>query len=355
MIPIVCIPAYRPSLSMPAMVAEIVSLLSVPVVVVDDGSGPEFEAVFASVGRIPGVCVLRHAVNLGKGQALKTAFNHVLLHHLDCSGVVTADADGQHAPRDIARIAAELARFPHSLVLGSRTFAQGVPWRSRIGNSITAIVFSFFLGKRVPDTQTGLRAIPTAFLPRLMRIQSTGYEFETEMLVCAVRDGLGLHCLPIETIYEDGNPSSHFNPLWDSMKIYYVFFRFCSSSIISAALDFLLFFFAYWVSTNILFSSLLARCGSGAFNFYTNKMFTFKSVHSHLSEALRYISLALAILAASYSLIVVMVDLVGLNVYLSKIMVETFLFVTSFTLQQTFVFRGGRADALETDNRDARR
>ena len=46
--------------------------------IVDDGSGAEYQEMFARASAFPHVEVLRHAVNLGKGAALKTAFNHVL-------------------------------------------------------------------------------------------------------------------------------------------------------------------------------------------------------------------------------------------------------------------------------------
>ena len=105
--------------------------------IVDDGSGPGFRDIFASVAEFPKVQVLRHAVNLGKGAALKTAFNHVAVHLPGPGGVVTADADGQHHPDDIERVARRLERHPDSLVLGSRSFGKDVPLRSRFGNIAT--------------------------------------------------------------------------------------------------------------------------------------------------------------------------------------------------------------------------
>src|SRR6516162_7051666 len=96
----VVIPAYRPSAGLIDLVQQL-SSRAPAIVIVDDGSGPEFRDVFARAAAVPNVQLHRHAVNLGKGAALKTAFNHVLCSMPDVVGVVTADADGQHHPDDI--------------------------------------------------------------------------------------------------------------------------------------------------------------------------------------------------------------------------------------------------------------
>ncbi len=80
----------------------------------------------------------------------------------DVAGVVTADADGQHAPEDIERVADVLAAQPEALVLGARSFGDDVPLRSRFGNILTRGIMHALLGRKLTDTQTGLRGIPVA-------------------------------------------------------------------------------------------------------------------------------------------------------------------------------------------------
>ena len=183
-----------------------------PVVIVDDGSGPAYRDVFTRVAELPGVRVLRHAVNLGKGAALKTAMNHVLCALSAAIGIVTADADGQHHSEDVLRVAEALASNPEALLLGCRGFDRDVPLRSRFGNVLTRGVMHALLGRNLTDTQTGLRGIPAAFLPTLLRLETGGYEFELEMLIAAHQFSLPLVEVPIRTIYEPGNRPSHFNP-----------------------------------------------------------------------------------------------------------------------------------------------
>lgn len=75
-------------------------------VVVDDGSGPDYAPIFALAAQIPGCTVLRHEQNRGKGDALKTGLRYFqeLPDRSEYNGVVTADADGQHSVADVTAL-----------------------------------------------------------------------------------------------------------------------------------------------------------------------------------------------------------------------------------------------------------
>ena len=214
-VPVLLIPAYQPGQALVDIVRELTGTMFAAIVVVDDGSGPNYRSIFDRLLRFDTVHVLRHAVNLGKGAALKTGINFILLEYPDLAGVVTADADGQHDPADILSVACRFMVSPKALVLGTRTFASDVPLRSRLGNSITRYAMRLAVGHRLSDTQTGLRAIPRGLLERLLRVAAPGYEFELEMLIAARHPALEVVEQSIRTIYNPGNPSSHFQPLRD--------------------------------------------------------------------------------------------------------------------------------------------
>ena len=93
------VPAYKPTADMIPMLEKFVSETDFIPVVVDDGSGNDFEHIFAKVPN--GTTLLRHEVNMGKGAALKTAMRHILDKMPECEIAVTADADGQHRYADI--------------------------------------------------------------------------------------------------------------------------------------------------------------------------------------------------------------------------------------------------------------
>ena len=243
--PVVVIPAYKPSPILPELVRSLLDSAAITaVVVINDGSGREFSAIFAELREIPRVTVLAHAVNLGKGAALKTGLNYVACNYPASAGAVTADADGQHSLADILATAQGLAATPQSVVLGARQFDGDVPGRSKFGNTITRYIMRAVTGQKLTDTQTGLRGIPMDFIPDLLRSKATGYDFELDMLVQCKYKNRHIREVPIATIYIDQNRSSHFNPLLDSMRIYFVFIRFAAVSLTTAGIDNLAFILA---------------------------------------------------------------------------------------------------------------
>ena len=131
------------------------------VLVYDDGCNKEYDSFFKELEKKK-ITVLHHYVNLGKGRAMKDAFNYLLLKYPKLKGVVTADSDGQHSIKDIEKVAEEIKKHPDSLILGCRDFdSENVPTRNKYGNKITRGVFKTFVGLSITDTQTGLRGYPT--------------------------------------------------------------------------------------------------------------------------------------------------------------------------------------------------
>jgi glycosyltransferase involved in cell wall biosynthesis len=338
---VVLIPAYRPSAGLVDLVSDLSARGMPAILLVDDGSGPEFREIFDQAARFPGVQVLRHAVNLGKGAALKTGINHALCVFPDLIGIVTADADGQHHPEDIERVAASLLRHPDALVLGSRTFDAAVPLRSRFGNILTRKLMQTLIGGKLQDTQTGLRGIPAALAARLLRIDASGYEFELEMLIAARQSGVALVEIPIRTIYHPGNQSSHFNPLTDSMKIYFVLLRFSSVSLMTALLDNLIFYLVWKRSGHILGAQVVARLVAVAFNYSMVRARVFASREAHQVLLPKYLLLVVCSGTASYLGIQFAITHLGVTAMPAKLFVETLLFFVNFAVQRMFIFHGG--------------
>ena len=331
----VLIPAWRPSSELPDLVDALVSAGFPAIIVVDDGSGPEYRNVFDAVARCSGVHVLRHATNLGKGRALKTGINFLLTTFPDFRGLVTADADGQHRPDDVLAVASAFDKSPNRVVIGARKFTGNVPMRSRFGNAVTRRVFGFLTGGKITDTQSGLRAFPIALLPVLLAVEGERYEYEMSVLAHVCRTKRPLE-VPIATVYGEGNRSSHFDPLLDSMRIYFVLVRFYASSLIAAVLDTVVFSLTFWITGNVLSSMIVGRTSS-LVNFALNKKLVFHSQAGIGSALWKYYALAILLGVASYYAITALAS-VGWNVLLAKVVVETILSLVSFSVQRTFVF-----------------
>jgi glycosyltransferase involved in cell wall biosynthesis len=335
----VLIPAYRPSAGLIDLIRDLAGRGVPAIVVVDDGSGAEFRGIFDEVAQLPRVQVLRHAVNLGKGAALKTGINYTLCEFPELRGVVTADADGQHHPEDIERVAARLMEHPDALVLGVRTFDGAVPLRSRFGNILTRRLMQALIGTRLQDTQTGLRGIPLCMFAHLLRVEARGYEFELEMLIAARQLGVLVVEEPIRTIYEPGNKSSHFNPLTDSMKIYFVLLRFSSVSLITALLDNLVFYFVWKRTGFVLESQVAGRLVAVIFNYSMVRKTVFASREGHQVLLPKYLLLVAASGTASYLGIQFLTARFGVGAMPAKLFVETLLFFVNFLIQRMFIFR----------------
>jgi len=212
------IPAYEPSSALGDFAAELKRFGFAHMVVVDDGSSPASAKAFGEAAKLDGVTLLRHDRNLGKGAALKTAFAYVLANLPDCETVVTADADGQHAADDCAKVAQAAG---DGMAIGTREFSLGTtPFRSWWGNRWTAWTFALVFGKWIADTQTGLRAFRRSLLPFLLSVPGEGYAYETAVLCAAARLRLPMEQVAVRTIYEAGNATSHFSPLADTLRIW---------------------------------------------------------------------------------------------------------------------------------------
>ena len=103
---------------------------------------------------------------------------------------MTVDADGQHLPGDVRRVADISAQRRDALVLGSRALDKDIPTRSRFGNTVTRHVYSTATGVHVHDTQTGLRAFRRSLIPRLLEIEGDRYEYEINMLMQLAAEGV---------------------------------------------------------------------------------------------------------------------------------------------------------------------
>lgn len=346
-VPIV-IPSYEPDEKLIFLLEALKESGFEDIVVVDDGSeGEVYQVLFAKAQEM-GCTVLHHAVNLGKGRALKTAFNHCIYYYPEAVGCVTIDSDGQHTVTDMRACMECLVSNPRSLVLGARNFNEaGIPLRSSFGNKMTSRVMKLLTGLSISDTQTGLRAIPLSFMKELMEEKGERFEFETNMLLAAKESGRTIEEVPIQTIYIEENKTSHFRPIKDSIKIYAIFFKFIVSSLSSSIVDLVLFSLFLWmlgeksfgVFSSIMLATVLARILSAVYNFTINYKVVFKSRDNAGKAIIKYAILAVFIMIASGLLVENLYGLLAIPEVLIKIPVDVILFLISFWVQREFVYK----------------
>jgi glycosyltransferase involved in cell wall biosynthesis len=203
--------ALIPAWNEAARIGPVVAAVSayVDVLVVDDGSEDDTLAV----ARDAGAAVVRHAHNQGKGRALMTGFAWALERGYD--GVLTLDADGQHDPEDAAAFLAAYAAVGADLIIGRRDFRQ-MPFPRSWSNPFGSWLLSRVLGSAIHDNQSGYRLYSRRLLEGL-DATSSGFEWEVEVIVDAVRRGLRIDWVDIRTIYGI-DKVSYFHPIRDSAR-----------------------------------------------------------------------------------------------------------------------------------------
>lgn len=309
------------------------------IVVVDDGSGPGSDGLhdrLCAQLRTRGVLVHRLPQNRGKGAALREGLA-LSAERFPGAPVVTADADGQHLPRDILALARVLQEEPASaqLVLGTRTLGHGIPLRSRVGNTASTLLLAVLTGRWLPDTQSGLRGIPPALIPWLLAQPGDRYEYEmrTLMALAADRTAPRLRTVPATTVYEEGNPTSRFRPVRDSLRVMRPVAAFLLTCGLSAAVDIGLFLVLLGAGLPAAGAVVAARLASGALNFVLNRALVFRDATPWPRAAGRYLLLALGVGAGAAVLTQALV-LLGVPAAAAKILADLLLMIVSFCRQR---------------------
>ncbi|MCM3128618.1 glycosyltransferase [Paenibacillus provencensis] len=347
---IILIPSFEPDERLLSYVHQLREYKLNHIVIVDDGSGDEYQPIFRKLSD-NGCFLLRHHDNLGKGTALKTGFQYIEQHFDGVSVVITADSDGQHAAEDVYRLAEEAKRHPDALVLGVRNFSEGgIPPKSLLGNRITSYIFAKLYGKQLSDTQTGLRAFGPEMLPFMQKVQGTRFEYELQMLISCIQSGISIHTLSIQVIYENGNAGTHFKAIRDSARVMLVllasFMRFITSSITSAVVDLGIAWLLIELLRpvmgeqdylRILLATVIARMMSITVNYLLNRHFVFSKENSQ-GSLWRYLTLCGFVILLSSTGVYLFHTVLFLDEKIAKLFCDAILFLLSFQMQRRWVF-----------------
>ena len=350
---IVLIPAYEPGGTLSQLVRDLRASPSQPhVVVVDDGSGDAYAGEFDAASRA-GASVLSYTLNRGKGFALRTGVAQIV-EQFPGEIVVCADSDGQHRVDDILRVAQRAAdaeaEGKGAIILGGRRFIGDVPVRSRLGNTVSRLAFAAVASVRVHDTQTGLRAYPPHLLLWMLSIAGDRFDYELNLLLDAAAAGIPVIELEVATVYLRNNASSHFRPIVDSARVLRPLMAFGLSSFAAFLLDLAALQVIFALTGSLLAAVVGSRAVSGTVNFLVNRYLVFRSRAAPVrSHAVRYVALALAMVASGY-LMLSALGAFGVGLVPAKVLSDVTLYVLSFQVQRLVIF-ARRASATTEQNR----
>lgn len=208
--PLIIIPAYNEGERLKSLLSKLEKYYpSEDILVVDDGSNDS-----CCINLKEGIKVLRHAINSGKGSALKTGFEHAIREGYDW--IITMDGDGQHDPARIPKFLDAAESGEYGIICGSRRKSfKGMPWDRRFSNLTTSAILSVISDQRIFDAQCGFRMYKAEFL-KSVTILTAKFDTENELLLNAFRSKIKIGWVDIPTIY--GGEDSHINRWQDTIK-----------------------------------------------------------------------------------------------------------------------------------------
>lgn len=213
--PCAVIPTYDNPTTLRAVVEAVRGEL--PVIVIDDGSGPAGREVVEALGREDLAHVHHRERNGGKGAAVTTGFE--VARSLGYTHALQVDADGQHELGDLPRFLAASREQPEALILGAPIYDASAPKGRLIGRQITRFWTNLeTFGPVIDDPMCGFRVYPVEPACRIAPRCGPRMDFDIEVAVRLVWAGLPVVNLPTRVRYPEGGVS-HFHMVRDNARI----------------------------------------------------------------------------------------------------------------------------------------
>lgn len=190
------------------------------VLVVDDGSDSRYTPIFEKIRTFDHCTVITNGENIGKGRAIKNGLHYILQHFQHVQGVLTVGAHGQHDLEDVDLLLAQQKVFSDGIILGVRQFDFGhISKLHTLQNLAATILFELFFRKRLIDTQTGLRFIPYNELSWLKNVYGDSFNYDTNMLVQAIKREVPIYEVPIGQVKIRKNSIVQYDELIHGRKV----------------------------------------------------------------------------------------------------------------------------------------
>lgn len=212
---LVVVPAYNEADNIEDVVRGVMRETE-DVLVIDDGS---VDATHEVLSRLE-VRFLRQRHG-GKGAALKAGFSYAIKNGYDW--VITMDGDGQHDFAELSKFKEAVRANGTDMVIGSRMDStEEMPVVRLVTNRFMSHLLSRIAGRKVSDTQCGFRAIRCALLKEI-KLNTSHYDTESELLIKAVRAGFSVSSIPVKTIYNGSK--SNVNKVVDTVRFVRLLWR----------------------------------------------------------------------------------------------------------------------------------
>ncbi len=185
----IIIPAYNEAQTIGHLVTEIIDLYpDFEIIVVNDGSTDDTAAVAEAAGAI----IFNHPYNIGNGGAVKSGIRVATGNVL-----VFMDGDGQHDPKDIAKL---LDYFPDfDMVVGARPMGNQASWGHALAKRVYNWFASYVANFRIQDLTSGFRVVRSDIARNFLYLLPNTYSYPTTITLGVLRNGRSVKYIPLRT------------------------------------------------------------------------------------------------------------------------------------------------------------
>ncbi len=153
------------------------------------GEGPKEGLADA---QIPGLRVIRHPINQGKGAGIRNALNAATGDYC-----IIQDADYEYDPADIPRLLEPIVTGKATVVYGARPLdGSGGRFIMDAGNRALTMITNLLYGTRLHDMETCYKLLPTALL-KSFSLECSRFDMEPEITAKVRRSGHEIFEVPI--------------------------------------------------------------------------------------------------------------------------------------------------------------
>jgi glycosyltransferase involved in cell wall biosynthesis len=210
----IVIPAKNEAENLRDLLPELVSLYpEAEIIVVNDGSSDNTEEVC----HLNNVQVISHVYSKGNGASIKTGARTA-----SREVIIFMDGDGQHQPKDIAQLLAELTAGADMCVGARNRESQASVGRS-LANSLYNKLATWISGHPIPDLTSGFRAVYRKKFKQFIYLLPNGFSYPTTITMAFFRAGYSVKYIPI--IARSRGGQSHINLFKDGVRFLIIIFK----------------------------------------------------------------------------------------------------------------------------------